>query len=534
MIILNPPDYKFSFDINIKYIPKDLFSCIEFIDKDNILLMIKFIPQENKIILNSFINFNFQTSPPQFYINLNYLKKIKLIYSEKNKYLYLDFYLKISFNEIKIIKKKLSVINFNYQYILIQNLKTYLSIIEVKNNLNLFIDSLKDNTYFQKLMIELEENLVNPNVFFEKLLEKYQEYKLNIKNNLRTLSLKENYTYMNEIDQHNIDLKLNTKCKETYLINGNQSIIIYKNGDFKYNKESGYWVYLPNLLLLFFKSKMIKLLHKKEKLINYQDLSNWFYKPEFLIIKDINNYSKNTIILIITCAKNINKINILRKLWVHHLKSLGITCLFVIGNNCTRPTKIIDDVLLVNASDFYEGLPEKIFRAYQFLYENFQFNYIFKIDDDVVLNPLNLIKTKLEGDYIGIKKKIDKSFNRYWHKGKCHNSSLNNIGYPINRIYLDTYHAKGESGYFLSKKAIQSILKYEKYIITDLYEDKVFGDILRKDGIILTESNNYQPKLFTSSIRDMNINRFSVIVDVPIEELEFIYSKIPNLYKEII
>ena len=388
--------------------------------------------------------------------------------------------------------------------------------------------------YFIKLMSEFEEKLVKPDIFTKKILEKYLEYKVIKKNNLRTLSLKENNTYMNDIDQRNIDIILDTECSKTNLINGKQVINIFKNGDLSYNGVKGYWVYLLDFLMIFLNSKMIILVNKDNKLKNCQNLLNWYYKPEFLVIKENNNFSKNIIILIITCAKNIKKISILRQLWVHQLKVFGITVLFVVGNNKTKPTYIKDDIIFVNGSDFYEGLPEKIFQAYKFIYQNFQFKYIYKVDDDVIINPLNLIKTRLKGDYIGIKKIVDKSFNRYWHKGKCKDSSLNNIGYPLNRIYYDTYHAKGESGYFLSKKAIDCIMKYEKYIITDLYEDKVFGDILRKEGINLTELPDYQSKLFTSSIGKININKFNVIVDVSITELEYVYNKIPKLYKNII
>ena len=67
----------------------------------------------------------------------------------------------------------------------------------------------------------------------------------------------------------------------------------------------------------------------------------------------------------------------------------------------------------------------------------------------------------------------------------------------------------------MSRYAIYLLLKHKKYIVLDLYEDKVIGDVLNKYNIFPYLPDNYNTKLFTNKIIDKNIdiNNYTVIVD---------------------
>ena len=105
------------------------------------------------------------------------------------------------------------------------------------------------------------------------------------------------------------------------------------------------------------------------------------------------------------------------------------------------------------------------------------------------------------------------------------NKLLDNKAYPLNRIHIGTFHAKGESGYFLHNSIVPKILLMKKYIYTDLYEDKVIGDVLRIYKQFLIEKPNYRTKLFDKS-NDINYKKFTTIVDVPENYLQYVYGKI--------
>ena len=529
--LLTPPKNKQQFTINIDSWGESSISHIQFNNKNDILLSFIINHTINSIILNSRINNEYIRTPPKYKIDISKLHQIKFNYILDNSKLNINFIL----NNNEIISKQLKVSNFDFNTICISNVIVSISIYNDKSVLELFLESIKYNTHFHNLITDINNKNTKKEQIVDFLIKYSKQHKFIKQNNLTILRNKEISILMNDIDQNNNDIVLNTKLNSTILINYKDTIEIYKNGALVYNKnKKGYWVYLKNYLFIFINTQLIILFNHNETLQNINTKSIWYFKPEFLAIKNTNILSNKIIILIISCKKNIHKINKLRSLWVNDLKKFGITCLFVIGNNKTEPSQILDDILFLEANDYYEALPEKIYYSFQYINKHFEFDYIYKVDDDLILNPLYLIKTQLVGDYIGIRKDVKLDFNRYWHKNKCYDKQKEKIPYPTNRINLNTYHAKGESGYFISKKAVSLLVKYEKYIISDLYEDKVIGDILWKEGIKLNILPYYKAKLFNIELynsKTININKFNVLVDVPYDYLDKVYNTFSKINK---
>ena len=204
---------------------------------------------------------------------------------------------------------------------------------------------------------------------------------------------------------------------------------------------------------------------------------------------------------------------------------MGILCFFIVGNPNQSKSALKGDFLYVKSPDTYEALPIKVFTAFKYCYENFAFSHVYKIDDDTVVNPINILQLNLQGhDYVGKPQQVTHEFNRYWHKNKCHNKNLEKIPYPSQRIMLGTIYAKGEAGYFLSRNAISKLLIHRDYICSDIYEDKVIGETLLKTGIKLKILPNYTTKLYEKFTSTKLLDGFSVIIDVG-ENIKEIYHK---------
>lgn len=153
-------------------------------------------------------------------------------------------------------------------------------------------------------------------------------------------------------------------------------------------------------------------------------------------------------------------------------------------NKYDETTKILD----LSCNDFYEGLPEKVFKTYKYIHDNNIFDkytHVCKLDDDMTVHKI-LDKEKLS-DYCGIVLSI-KNGNRRWHIGKCSSQCIYN-----NQEYKGIYvpWCLGGHGYVLSKQAINKITQKTDYDFQGfcIYEDLFIG-------LVLYENNIY-PKNYT-------------------------------------
>jgi len=184
------------------------------------------------------------------------------------------------------------------------------------------------------------------------------------------------------------------------------------------------------------------------------------------------------VIGIISCKKYTDNQDVIRNTWLKNYNNPNIDIYFVIGDG---NNDIVDDTIELDCKDNYEDLPAKIISFIKFCYNNFEYDYLFKIDDDCYVNFENLEKLDLfDIDYSGhvINKR---SFDPQWHVGKCTDEELNNTIYNGKSI---NNRCSGP-GYVLSNYATRVIIdNYSDYDVeSELYEDKLIADILADNEI---------------------------------------------------
>lgn len=157
-------------------------------------------------------------------------------------------------------------------------------------------------------------------------------------------------------------------------------------------------------------------------------------------------------------------------------------------------TRLNGNIIELNCNDFYEGLPEKVVLAYEFIYKNIPFTHILKVDDhdteftseqikNIQVNFKNILDTK---DYIGqrlIKSKPDP---------KYHFKKTSNASHWKTQEYSGDYKPwlGGGETYILSNKAIKCVIsKYNETTLdilrkNEIYEDLMIGKILFAGGIL--------------------------------------------------
>jgi hypothetical protein len=228
------------------------------------------------------------------------------------------------------------------------------------------------------------------------------------------------------------------------------------------------------------------------------------------------------VVCIISCLKNKEKMGAIRNTWVKNLSSLGIDHYFVLGDEQISAVQIKNDILYVPVKEVYENLPKKVTALYEYIIDKTKYNYVFKIDDDCFVNTIEFEKIPFwNHDYLGHEVCTDaKDFIPDWHFGKCHDPEINKT--PYDSKYIGSW-CGGGFGYFLSQKAMKILKANKNKLNKELYEDKAVGDVLRNNGILLSEDkffthlnpyqfqinpdNEEQFKKFIDSNRDILANR---------------------------
>jgi hypothetical protein len=223
---------------------------------------------------------------------------------------------------------------------------------------------------------------------------------------------------------------------------------------------------------------------------------------------------QNFIMLIMNCKKYIKKAKFQKMTWLPNIPSY-IKYYHVIGEpNLETKYKFDDEnqLLLVKVEDDYNSLPKKVIRAYQAVYETFDFKYLYKTDDDQ-----NLIKVKFFDVLKGLitnedpVKKIH--YGGYIVDVKQNYLSKYHKIHPELPEYLPILQTKYCSGrfYFLSKQSIENLISKKKFIENEYLEDYAIGmyleqiyklnmlNILSNKMFLDIELSNY-PKLVSEGI----------------------------------
>jgi hypothetical protein len=192
--------------------------------------------------------------------------------------------------------------------------------------------------------------------------------------------------------------------------------------------------------------------------------------------------ARNHVICVLSCRRYLARRNSIRLTWKGTLERQSSRCrvLFIIG----RPGQaagIEGDCLYVDCEDNYESLPAKTLEAITFCATNLEFEYLFKTDDDVYVNPRNFAQRIPMGyDYFGHPSGTSSDIVRDWHFGKTEGEA---------KFYEGKYCGPWASGggYWLSHRACEWLAKNAPsgYARSEVFEDKMVGDLVRGSDLVV-------------------------------------------------
>jgi hypothetical protein len=207
------------------------------------------------------------------------------------------------------------------------------------------------------------------------------------------------------------------------------------------------------------------------------------------------------IFLIMNCKRYSQKAKIQKDTWLKNIPSY-LQYYHVIGEPDLDTEYNFDNenkILWIKVDDDYNSLPKKVIRAYEAVYETFDFKYIFKTDDDQILVNENFFDI-LTG-ITNTKKKIH--YGGYIVDVKQNYLSQYNKIHPELPEYLPVLQTKYCSGrfYFLSKQAISNLVSKKQLIEKEFLEDYAIGfnlDQYYKLNMINLDTNKFFIDIETS------------------------------------
>lgn len=161
-----------------------------------------------------------------------------------------------------------------------------------------------------------------------------------------------------------------------------------------------------------------------------------------------------------------DKRDAVRRTWLQYSQQ-GIECLFFTGGGISLSSEELKDTVLLDAPDGYNELPAKVFSFFRYALENYDFNWLFKCDDDTYLDLSRLSDLTLpEYDLIG-------------------------------DVMLDQRKApSGGAGYFLSRTMVKKIVAQPSLPSVGA-EDLIVGNmVVRLGGRFLSTGRLYMNNVY--------------------------------------
>lgn len=153
-----------------------------------------------------------------------------------------------------------------------------------------------------------------------------------------------------------------------------------------------------------------------------------------------------------------------RETWLTHPEP-GVTCTFFIGagNGTPEPDEHREDMLVLPAPDDYNHLPAKVMAFFCHALEHYDFQWLFKCDDDTYIDLQRLPGLPQDG--------ID-------HMG--------------NRMYEHRYEVSGGAGYFLSRAIVEKLVADNSFPPTGAEDVLVTQAVVRQKGkVVFTNRLNF-------------------------------------------
>jgi hypothetical protein len=221
------------------------------------------------------------------------------------------------------------------------------------------------------------------------------------------------------------------------------------------------------------------------------------FNPLDGIVKATNKISLDCILLIMNCQKYRYKALIQQQNWLENFTLMPY--FHVIGNIDLEIDHLFDyteKILYVKVADDYNSLPKKVITAYNAIYQEYSFKYIFKTDDDQLLTNIHFlfaIQNKLINNVTEINKihyggdvvNVNKPYLSQYYK--IHPELPKHL--PV----LQTKYCSGRF-YFLSNVAIEYLLMKIDLIGKEYLEDYAIGFYLDnsfKTNMLNLQTNKY-------------------------------------------
>lgn len=203
----------------------------------------------------------------------------------------------------------------------------------------------------------------------------------------------------------------------------------------------------------------------------------------------------DTIVTVFSCQPYLEtRIPPMRAGWLADLEKLGIPYVIVVGGGDGR---IAGDVVHLDAPDDYEGLPQKTLKTVEWVYENTDFSYMLKIDDDCFLNVEEYFLSQSYRKFHFYGRALSRTLgamNRAWHHEK---SRSDRARMELDKSPEPSSYADGGGGYTLDRQAMQALLlaarsrEGQRLIHSSFMEDKMVGDLLNMRGITVQSEDYY-------------------------------------------
>jgi len=187
------------------------------------------------------------------------------------------------------------------------------------------------------------------------------------------------------------------------------------------------------------------------------------------------------VLLILNCYKYRDKAIKQKNIWLKTLPS-NIQYYHVIGDieKCGSNLFVIDNdehILYVPTKDDYNSLPAKVITAFNVIHENFDYQYIFKTDDDQMLiqpqffTQFSNLLLNNSNDYGGFPVHVNDHISSYYTVHDC---------LPRDLLLKKCNYCNGRF-YFLSKKAVSNLVLKKTEISQCIIEDHAIGLFLDEE-----------------------------------------------------
>ncbi len=230
------------------------------------------------------------------------------------------------------------------------------------------------------------------------------------------------------------------------------------------------------------------------------------------------------VFLIISCRRNRDKQDAIRKTWINDLSTGNFEFCFVEGDPSAESARLDGDRLFVPAPDTYEYLSHKVWHAFKAAAELFDAAYFFKIDDDCVCNVEKFMECEYERfDYIGSDIVLGKKTFIDWHYNAVFNRQLSALKFGIDP---DQNWFDGQGGYIVSRAAVDKIIASDIIDFQHMLEDYAVGSCLKATGIdadmTVSEFQSIRAQYITT---ELDYGR-AVVTDIPdLEMYDSVYQK---------